>query len=131
MHTMKTLSEGILLLLLMFFAELSGCSDQAFYVMDDAVEYEYEQYTDYDERELEEQINGYWKYMETSEKKQEEIIGEAQIQADPSENHTGKTAGEEIIYLSGIAEYDQLSTYDYVTVVTDGIISTNIYGIKP
>ena len=73
MHTMKTLSEGILLLLLMFFAELSGCSDQAFYVMDDAVEYEYEQYTDYDERELEEQINGYWKYMETSEKKQEEI----------------------------------------------------------
>ena len=37
---------------------------------------------------------------------EEEIIGEAQIQADPSENHTGKTAGEEII-------------------------STNIYGIKP
>ncbi len=71
---MKMLSESILLLLLMFFAELSGCSDQAFWVMDDAVEYEYEQYTDYDARELEEQINGYWRYMETSEKKQEEIL---------------------------------------------------------
>ena len=61
----------------------------------------------------------------------EEIIGEAEIQADPSESYTGKTAGEGIPHLSGIAEYDQLSTYDYVTVTTDEIISTDIYGLKP
>ena len=61
----------------------------------------------------------------------EEIIGEAQIQADPSENHTGKTAGEGIPHLSGTAEYDQLGTYDYVSVTTDEIISTDVYGLKP
>ncbi len=61
----------------------------------------------------------------------EEIIGEAQIQADPSESYTGKTAGEGIPHLSGIAEYDQLGTYDYVSVTTDEIISTDVYGLKP
>lgn len=62
---------------------------------------------------------------------EEEIIGTAEIKADPSRNYSGKTAGEGIVHLNGAKELEQLSGSDYVTITTKEIIATNVYGLKP
>lgn len=62
---------------------------------------------------------------------EEKVIGAEEIHADPSGNYSGKTAGEGIVHLNGINELEQLNSSDYVTVTTEEIIATDVYGRKP
>ncbi len=73
MLTMKIRSRKVFLAMLLFLSSLSGCAnDPIFWIVDETRDDE--QYTDYDSRELEEQITDYWRYEEISGKKQEEIM---------------------------------------------------------
>lgn len=70
---MKTRNKNILIMILLLSLGLAGCNlTPEFWTMDEVIENE--QYTDYDARELAEQITDYWQYKEISERKQEEII---------------------------------------------------------
>lgn len=60
-----------------------------------------------------------------------EIIGMAQINANPIGNYSGKTAGEDVPHLNRIEELEQLSSNAYVSVTTGEMISTDVYGLKP
>lgn len=58
---------------LLFLGSLSGCDNAPLY-WSVYEPWNYVGYTDYDSRELEEQITDYWRYEEISNKKQEEIM---------------------------------------------------------
>lgn len=69
----------------------------------------------------------------------EEVIGQKEIEQNPSRRFScGKIAGEDIPHLMGTEELEGLKAdgkdyreYEFITVVTDEIIGTNIYGRVP
>lgn len=64
-------------------------------------------------------------------KEEGEAVSMADIHADPTGNHAGKTAGEDIPRLTGREELEQLIVGDYAAITTKEIMATNVYSLKP
>lgn len=59
------------------------------------------------------------------------VVSMADIHADPTGNHAGKAAGEDIPRLTGREELGQLIVGDYAAITTKEIMATNVYSLKP
>ena len=78
MLIMKIRIREVFIITLVLSFSVSGCDlTPDFWIPDETGGYE--EYTDFDSRELAEQITDYWLYEEISEKKQEEIFQKVEV----------------------------------------------------
>ena len=80
-------------------------------------------------------IIGFWFYQRFNPEifmgQEGEVIGQQEINANPTGNYAGKTAGQGILHLTGKEEAEQLGNTQWVTITTEEIVGTDVYRLKP